>query len=62
MDAGVKEYWTVDPDEKRVMVYLYDDPDVVHMYSFKDEIPVGIFEGKCKINFAEIDEYIDFMF
>lgn len=62
MDAGVKEYWMVDPDEKRVMVYLYDDPDIVHMYGFQDEVPVGIFEGRCKINFAEIEEYIDFMF
>jgi Uma2 family endonuclease len=62
LDAGVKEYWMVDPDEKRIMVYLYDDPDVVHLYSFEDEIPVGIFEGKCKINFAEIYEYIEFMY
>lgn len=62
LDAGVKEYWMVDPDEKRVMVYLYNDPDVVHLYSFEDEIPVGIFEGKCKINFAEIYEYIEFMY
>ena len=62
MDAGVKEYWMVDPDEKRIMVYLYEDPDVVHMYTFDDEVPVGIFEGKCKINFAEIYEYMEFMY
>jgi len=62
MDAGVKEYWMVDPDEKRVIVYLYNDPDVVHMYTFEDEVPVGIFDGKCKINFAEIYDYIEFMY
>ena len=62
MDAGVKEYWMVDPDEKRIMVYLYEDPDVVHMYTFEDEVPVGIFDGKCKINFAEIYDYMEFMY
>ena len=62
MDAGVREYWLVDPDEKRVMVYLYNDPEVVHLYTFEDEIPVGIFDGNCKINFAEIYEYIEFMY
>lgn len=62
MEAGVKEYWMVDPDKKRVTVYLYEDPEVVHMYTFDDEVPVGIFEGKCKINFAEIYEYMGFMY
>ena len=62
LDAGVKEYWLVDPDEKRVYVYLYEAPEVLHMYTFEDEIPVGIFDGKCKINFAEIYEYIEFMY
>ena len=62
MDAGVKEYWMVDPDKKRVTVYLYEDPEVVHMYTFDDEVPVGIFNGECKINFAEIYEYMEFMY
>lgn len=62
MDAGVKEYWMVDPDRKRVMVYLYDDPDIIYTYTFDDEVPVGIFQGECKINFAEIYDYIAFMY
>ena len=32
------------------------------MVVFDDEVPVGIFEGKCKINFAEIYEYMEFMY
>ena len=62
MDAGVKEYWMVDPDRKKVMVYLYDDPDIIYTYTFDDEVPVGIFQGECKINFAEIYDYIAFMY
>lgn len=46
--AGVKEYWIVDPDKNRVMVYLYEK-DEINVYDFADEIPVGIYDGDLKI-------------
>ncbi len=46
--AGVKEYWIVDPDKNRVMVYLYEK-DEINVYDFTDEIPVGIYDGDLKI-------------
>ena len=58
-DAGVREYWLVDPDKKRVVVYLFEENDICPaIYSFTDKIPVAIFDGKCQIDFAEISEYI----
>ena len=49
--ARVREYWMVDPDKKKVVVY-----DLEH-----NELP-NIFAGKCQIDFSEIYSYIEFLF
>ncbi len=41
LEAGVREYWIVDPSRKTVMVFREDD---ITCYSFSDEIPVGIYD------------------
>ena len=62
--AGVREYWVIEPDKKRIMVYqLREDMDIdLSIYGFEDEIPVGIFEGKCTIDFRKIYEKISFLY
>lgn len=42
--AGVREYWIVDPDKQRVMVYGFEN-DTVEQYDFGEDVPVGIYEG-----------------
>lgn len=42
--AGVREYWIVDPEEQRVMVYGFEK-DMVEQYDFGEDVPVGIYEG-----------------
>lgn len=59
--SGVKEYWIVVPDQKSVMVYTFDKYDECKMYSFNDKVPVGIWEGKCVIDFLKITENIRFI-
>ena len=50
-DAGVREYWIVDPAKKRVTVYHYEDDAAPIIYSFTQDIPVGIYPGlTIKIN------------
>ncbi len=60
MKAGVREYWIVDPEEKRIVVYIPgvgDDRDItMHIYSFKDDVPVFIYDGQLKINLSEFAE------
>lgn len=60
--AGVAEYWIVDPDKKKVVVYDFAHEELPVIYGFDEEIPVGIFGGECKVNFAEIYEYISFLY
>lgn len=41
--AGVREYWIVDPEKQRVMVYGFEN-DTFEQYDFGEDIPVGIYE------------------
>ena len=62
-NAGVKEYWVVDPEKRRVIVYKHEDEIYVPaIYSFTDKIPVGIWENACEIDFSEIYDYISFLY
>ena len=61
LDAGVREYWIVDPLGKRVCAYHFEKDDFPTIYAFDHEIPVGIFDGKCRIDLEEIMNYIGFM-
>ena len=60
--AGVREYWIVDPVQKKVLVYDFEHDEFPVIYGFDDKVPVRIFEGKCIINFAEIYEYVSFLY
>lgn len=50
MHAGVREYWIVDPDKEKVTVYISGEPMMAYVYSFEDDIPVGIYDGELKIS------------
>ena len=56
--AGVKEYWLIDPLKKVILVYRFDRKDEYAIYSFRDQIPVGIYDGDLMIDFAQIDDYV----
>ena len=49
--SGVREYWIVDPAKERVTVSHYEDDAAPVIYSFTQDIPVGIYPGlTIKIN------------
>ena len=49
--AGVREYWIVDPLKERVTVYHYEEDVAPVIYSFTQDIPIGIYPGlTIKIN------------
>ncbi len=60
--AGVREYWMVDPDKKKVVVYDWSKSELPTIYGFDTKVPVGIFHGDCEIDFAEIYQEIAFLY
>ena len=55
--AGVREYWIVDPDKKRITVYNFELEDIQD-YTFSDIIKVGIYDD-LYINFADIAKLLN---
>ena len=51
--AGVREYWIVDPEKNRILVYNFETEDTGD-YTFADSVQAGIYPGFC-INFAGLD-------
>lgn len=54
MNAGVREYWMVDTDKKKVICYFFEQGEEAMEYSLEDDIPVMIYEGKLKISLRNI--------
>lgn len=58
VDAGVREYWIVDVKNQKVIVYdlgedFGENMDLM-IYGMDGEVPVGIYDGECRIDFEEI--------
>lgn len=62
LNAGVREYWMIDPDQKRVLVYNFESEIYPEIYGFDAKVPVAIFGGECEVDFAAIYEYVSFLY
>lgn len=60
--AGVSEYWLVDPEKRKIIVYDLGSNEIPSIYGFDSCVPVKIFGGGCRIDFREISEYISFLY
>ena len=56
MQAGVREYWTIDAEKERILVYKSEGEDLIGYYTFEDSVPVGIWDGECTIDFQKIKD------
>ena len=43
-NAGVREYWIIDPEKERVLVYPFAEEKVTGIYTFDDDITVEIYK------------------
>lgn len=62
MNAGVREYWIIDPEQKKVMVYDFEHDNYPLMMGFDEIVPVGILENECEIDFNQVYDYIRFLY
>ena len=60
-NAGVREYWIVDSEKKRVIVYDFEHEEAPAVYTFADKVPVLIWDGRCEIDFAQIWSHVSFL-
>lgn len=58
MNAGVREYWIVDRKREKVICYWFEGEDApeITMYSFRDRVPVRIYDGSLEVDFPGILE------
>lgn len=62
INAGVREYWLIDPQHRSVLVYDFTADPWPTLYGFDAKIPVAIWGGDCVIDFQEIDDAIRFLY
>lgn len=65
-NAGVREYWLIDPKRKVVLVYRFERDDAIEIHTFDEKVEVGIFQAedpadRLFIDFREISDYISFI-
>lgn len=61
-NAGVREYWIVDPDRQKVVVYDLEHEEIPKIYSFDEKVPVLIWDGACMIDFPAIRDFTNILF
>lgn len=61
-NAGVREYWMIDPDKKQIWVYDFSQEEFPALYGFDDTIPVAVWNGDFSIDFKEVYEHVRFLY
>ena len=61
-NAGVREYWMIEPKSQQILVYDFEHEDFPKIYGFSDRIPVLIWDGRCEIDFSMIWEHVKFLY
>ena len=56
--AGVREYWIVDPRDRKLILYDLEHDTAPETRPFAGKIPIGISQGKCKIDLDRVNEKV----
>ncbi|MBQ8519099.1 MAG: Uma2 family endonuclease [Agathobacter sp.] len=59
IEANVREYWIVDLEKERVIVYDIENDIQTTIFTFENKVPVGIWGDECVVDFAEIKAYLE---
>ncbi len=61
-NAGVREYWMIDPDRKTVVVYDLEHEELPQIYRFSSRIPVLVWNGECEVDFPLMMKTMGFLY
>ena len=59
MEAGVREYWILDPYQQKLLVYFFESDSYPIIYGLDEPVPIGIYQGELKIQFEHIKKWIE---
>ena len=59
MEAGVREYWILDPYQKILLVYFFEGDVFPAIYGLDQPVPVGIYNDDLVIDFSNIAKWIE---
>ncbi len=62
LNAGVREYWIIDPNRQKVIVYNFEQENYPVIYGFDAKIPVGIWDNELEIDFQEVYDHVRFLY
>lgn len=54
LDAGVREYWIIDPQQRTILVYFFEKSVHVRQYTFDDTVQVNIYQDLA-IDFSSLE-------
>lgn len=58
MDAGVREYWILDPYQEKLIVYFFESEVCPVIHGLNGPVPIGIYNGELEIEFSNIVKWI----
>ncbi len=60
-NAGVREYWIIDPEKKMLVQYDIEHLELPSVYNCEMEVPVLIWNSECRIDLGEMFDTIGFL-
>lgn len=58
MEAGVREYWIIDPSQKKLIIYWFEQEIYPVICGLDGEAEIGIYQGQLKIDLRAIRDII----
>lgn len=59
MEAGVREYWVIDPEKRLLIVYIGEEEGIPRLYPLRGDVGMDLYDGKLRIDLDEINDLID---
>ena len=61
IEAGVREYWILDPYQKKLLVYQFESEVYPQILGLEAPVPVGIYNGELMIDMKHILGWVENM-